>query len=104
EFQIYRDSVFNESKATAIADMQTKYETEKKEQAIQLLNKDKEIQQLQIKRQQDEIQKSTLIAEQERQKNTLQALTISNQESRIKQKDLEATNKGNEVKLLNQQR
>lgn len=50
KFIAYNDSVFNESKAEAIAEMQTRYETEKKESQIQLLNKDKEIQQQQIAR------------------------------------------------------
>lgn len=36
-----KDSVFNESSTKAIAEMQTKYETDKKEQQIELLTKDK---------------------------------------------------------------
>jgi signal transduction histidine kinase len=51
KFSTYRDSVFNESKAKAIAEMQTRYETEKKEKEIQLLNKDNEIKGLAIKKQ-----------------------------------------------------
>ncbi|OQA12782.1 MAG: Sensor protein VraS [Bacteroidetes bacterium ADurb.Bin397] len=46
----YNDSVYSISKAEAIAEMQTQYETEKKENQIQLLNKDKEIQQQQLDR------------------------------------------------------
>lgn len=42
--------VFNEEKSKQISEMQTKYETEKKEQAIAILNRDNEIKQLQIKR------------------------------------------------------
>ena len=60
EFQLYHDSVFNESKAATIAEMQTKYETEKKEQEIQLLNKDKELQSTVISRQ--KIFRNALIA------------------------------------------
>ena len=44
------DSMFNEEKSKQISELQTKYETEKKEQAIAILNRDNEIQQLQIKR------------------------------------------------------
>jgi len=51
KFAAYRDSVFNESKAEAIADMQTKYETEKKENEIKLLNKDQELSAAKIRRQ-----------------------------------------------------
>jgi signal transduction histidine kinase len=49
-FKQYNDSVFSEAKTEAIADMQTRYETEKKEAEIKLLNKDKEIQQARLNR------------------------------------------------------
>jgi signal transduction histidine kinase len=44
------DKVFNEEKSKQFSELQTKYETEKKEQAIAILNRDNEIQQLQLKR------------------------------------------------------
>ncbi len=46
-----KDSILNEKSQQAIADVQTKYETEKKEQEITLLKKDNEIQQLAIVKQ-----------------------------------------------------
>lgn len=46
-----KDSIFNEESSQQIAEMQTKYETEKKEQQITLLNKDKELQEAQLNRQ-----------------------------------------------------
>lgn len=45
-----QDSIFREESANAIAEMQTKYETEKKEKEIELLNKEKEVQGLQLKK------------------------------------------------------
>jgi AraC-like DNA-binding protein len=42
----YQDSLFTEDKANQIAEMETRYETEKKEQAILLLERDKKIQTL----------------------------------------------------------
>ena len=44
------DTLLNEGNQKAIAEMQTKYDTEKKEQAINLLNKEKELQDIRIKR------------------------------------------------------
>ena len=41
-----KDSIFNETSSKQITEMQTKYETEKKEQQITLLNKDKELQRI----------------------------------------------------------
>lgn len=44
----YQDSLFTEDKANSLAEAETRYETEKKEQAIQLLQRDKKIQRLWI--------------------------------------------------------
>lgn len=46
-----KDSLLNEESSKQITEMQTKYETEKKEQQITLLNKDKEIQNAKLNRQ-----------------------------------------------------
>jgi two-component system, NarL family, sensor histidine kinase UhpB len=45
------DSLFNETKSKQIEEMKVKYETEKKDNDIALLNKDKEIQDVEIKKQ-----------------------------------------------------
>lgn len=42
----YRDSIYTEEKAEKIAEVEARYETEKKDQAIQLLERDKKIRQL----------------------------------------------------------
>ncbi|MBI3501377.1 MAG: tetratricopeptide repeat protein [Bacteroidetes bacterium] len=46
-----KDTLLNEESSRQITEMQTKYETEKKEQQITLLNKDKELQDAQLNRQ-----------------------------------------------------
>ena len=46
-----KDSILNEESSKQITEMQAKYETEKKEQQITLLNKDKELQNAQLNRQ-----------------------------------------------------
>lgn len=48
---LMKDTLFNEKNSKQITEMQTKYETEKKEQQISLLNKESEIQELSIKKQ-----------------------------------------------------
>jgi signal transduction histidine kinase len=50
-YRIYSDSLFNETSSKQTAEMQTKYESEKKEKEIALLTKDKEIQNIEIKKQ-----------------------------------------------------
>ncbi|MEO8150936.1 MAG: tetratricopeptide repeat protein [Bacteroidia bacterium] len=47
-----KDSMFNEEGSKQIAEMKTKYETEKKDNEIVLLNKEKDLQQLSLKQQQ----------------------------------------------------
>lgn len=47
----FNDSILNEAKSKQIAEMQTRYESEKKDNEILLLNKNKEIQDVEIKKQ-----------------------------------------------------
>jgi tetratricopeptide (TPR) repeat protein len=51
EFTHYSDSLLNETKTRQIAELQTKYETEKKEKEIELLNKQQKINQLALSEQ-----------------------------------------------------
>ena len=55
KFKQYDDSVFNETKSKQIAEIQTQYETEKKDQAIAGLESEREIQQLKSERQANQI-------------------------------------------------
>ncbi len=54
-YKQYEDSIFNETKSKQIAQVQTEYETEKKDQSIAALEKDQEIQTLLASRQQSQI-------------------------------------------------
>ncbi|MCD4746247.1 MAG: sensor histidine kinase [Bacteroidales bacterium] len=55
KFQLLNDSVFNEKKSEQFLEMQTKYETEKKEKEITFLTQEKEIHQLEISQQRNQI-------------------------------------------------
>ncbi|MCF8277324.1 MAG: tetratricopeptide repeat protein [Flavobacteriales bacterium] len=50
-FVLYKDSIFNETSSEQLAEMETRFETERKEQQIVLLNKDKEIKDKEISEQ-----------------------------------------------------
>lgn len=56
----YKDSVLNETSAEQIASLQVKYETEKKEKEIALLNKDKKIKELNLEHQELLLQKRNM--------------------------------------------
>jgi len=50
-FSLYKDSLLNEKTTTQLTEMETRFDTERKEQQIVLLNKDNELQQQEIRRQ-----------------------------------------------------
>lgn len=50
-YSIYKDSILNESSSAQLTEIETRFETERKEQEILVLNKDNEIKQQEIKRQ-----------------------------------------------------
>lgn len=50
KYSITKDSLLNEDSQNAFAEMQTKYETDKKQQEIELLNTEKDLQDAKIKR------------------------------------------------------
>lgn len=54
-YQVYKDSVFNETKNRQIAELETQYETSKNDQAIAVLEQEKEIQSLLAQKQQAQI-------------------------------------------------
>jgi two-component sensor histidine kinase len=57
-FHAYEDSIFNETKNRNLAELETQYETEKKDQAILNLEQEKEIQGLRAQKQQAQINRS----------------------------------------------
>ena len=50
-FKITNDSIFNEESSNQLKDMEARYQNEKKQKEIELLNKDKELQQIEIQKQ-----------------------------------------------------
>lgn len=95
------DSMFNEQSSKQIAEMQTKYDTEKKEQEIILLTKDKALQQSIL------LQQLLLGKQNENEINILnkdkeiKTLALSQRESDLRRQKLETEAKAKEVTLLN---
>ncbi|MBU0765856.1 MAG: tetratricopeptide repeat protein, partial [Bacteroidetes bacterium] len=62
-FHLYsevKDTIINEESRKQIAEMQTKYETEKKEKEIELLNKEKQLQAVEIEKRDAEVKKKNI--------------------------------------------
>ncbi len=90
----YKDSILNEKTLHAIAELETKYESENKENQIQKLNTEKKINELQLANQSALIRTKTL--ESENQKNQIRILeqekTIDQIENEKKQETLKQLN------------
>ncbi len=76
-----KDSLWTFRKEKAVIELNTRYETEKKEQRIQLLQRDKELDAYQLKSKMDEIEKQSLADAQKSQQLSL--LSKENEISRL---------------------
>ena len=89
KYYLYRDSLVNETTQTNIAELQTKYETEKKDRSIATLNAEQKIRQLELEKQKAVIAGNR--EEAKRKQNEIDLLVQSKQlqELKIKQQDEE---------------
>jgi signal transduction histidine kinase len=107
----YKDSLINDESSNQIAFLKIKYETEKKDQEIALLNKDNEIKALQLKQQKVSIINAAL--ESEKNKNEIdllnstmeiQRLKLSKAQGDLEFQEAEAQMKDAQLVLLNKDR
>lgn len=87
KYYLYKDSLVNESTQINIAELQTQYETEKKDQAIVALNAEQKIRQLELEK-----QKAVIAGNQEeakRKQNEIDLLVQSQQLQKLKIKQQE---------------
>jgi len=61
QYSLIKDSLMNQSNVENIEEMQTRFDTEKKEQEIQLLQKDQNIRELQLSQQQADINRQRIV-------------------------------------------
>jgi signal transduction histidine kinase len=101
----YKDSIVNEKTATNIAELQTKYETEKKDNAIARLETEQKIRQLELEKQQVVIAGNKLEAQKKetqiqllQQQQQLRDVALAKQKDELERQVL--LNKNNEQQLL----
>ncbi|MES2650258.1 MAG: sensor histidine kinase [Bacteroidota bacterium] len=99
----YSDSLYKGENAKAMAEMSTKYETEKKEQQIKLLRTKTSLQQLNISNQHLELEKRSLEISNKTFEINNKNLLIVQKESDVKQKSLLNTQQKQKIQTLNQQ-
>ncbi len=88
-YYVYRDSIVNDQTATNIAELQTKYETEKKDNEINRLSTEQQIKQLEIEKQKAVIAGNKLEAAQKESEIKLLSQQQLLRDSRIQQQSEE---------------
>lgn len=100
---ITKDSIFNESNSKIIFDLQTKYETSKKQNQIVVLNKENNIKTLQLENKELEIGKNRYLITQQKQALTIGDLQLKNAAQKLQNQQLDADKKDQNIKMLNNQ-
>jgi signal transduction histidine kinase/tetratricopeptide (TPR) repeat protein len=108
-FNQYRDSIINENTKSNIAELETKYETEKKDNQIHQLSTDQKIKQLQIEKQNALIAGNLLEAERKEkeiqllsQEKELQELRIGKQNEEIEKQKLISLSNNQKLQIAEQ--
>jgi two-component system, NarL family, sensor kinase len=86
-FVLAKDSIFSDNLSQKFAELQVKYESEKKEKQIAILNTDNALKVLEIKNQQLEIERNLLDLSQNRLALSEADLQLANDKIQIQQKD-----------------
>lgn len=103
EYFVIADSVNGEDVNRQISEMQTKYETEKKDNEILLLNKEKGINLLQIQNQNLSIAQKQSQITQQGQALLINKLELNNKNQRLSLQEIDAHQKAQNIKTLQKQ-
>lgn len=111
KYILYRDSLISAKTRADIAEIETRYETEKKDNEIARLNTEQKIRQLEIEKQKAVISGNLLLAKQKEneirllsQERELQNATIKQQEEELENQFLLAKSKEQELMLSRQEK
>lgn len=96
-----KDSLFNESNSKIIFELQTKYESAKKQTEISLLNKENSIKELRLENNALEINNNHHIIAQRDQLITINGLQLKNAAQQLENQRLDAEKKNEDIKVLN---
>lgn len=99
----YNDTLYKIKNTRAMAEISAKYETEKKQAQIDLLNQKNKLQELNIYNKNLELEKQNLTVSNQQLEIRNKNLSLLKKENDIKQKTLETTEQKQKIKVLNQQ-
>lgn len=107
KYSAYKDSLLNEETQRTISDMSAKYEAEQREKQIALLEKDREITQLALERQKEELRVRTLEALKRKQEigllekdREIQSLELLRRDADLARQQAVTERREQEVRLL----
>jgi signal transduction histidine kinase len=110
-YTLYKDSLYNEESNDLMARVKIQYETEKKDQEIELLNKDNEIKALELQQQEASLLASRLDAEKKQNEllqlnydNERQKLELAESQNELAQQQAEASIQAADLDLANADR
>jgi serine phosphatase RsbU (regulator of sigma subunit) len=99
QYTSIKDSILNQENSAKLIEMETRFETEKKEKEIALLTKGQEIQALQARQQQFELDKQRLEAQQQRLEAEQRKKEIALKENELQSEKLLSEAKSKELKI-----
>lgn len=98
-----KDSLSNIEVNQQISELQTRYNTEKKENQIRILNNEKHINLLQLKNQNLTLEQNRFLIDKQNQAITINQLEIKNKNQLVKNQQLDANKKAQDIKSLKKQ-
>jgi two-component system NarL family sensor kinase len=98
-----KDLIFNESNSKIIFELQTKYETEKKENKIIILDRENNIKTLKLLNNNLALGKNKFLIDKQQQELTINELEIQNKNQMVKNQKLDAERKAQDIKTLKKQ-
>ncbi len=102
-YDLTKDSLLNQDNINNLNELQTKYETEKKETQISLLNKENKVKSLQLINNGLEIERNKNMISQQQQELTINQLEIRNKNQLVKNQQVDAERKNESIKNLQKQ-
>jgi two-component system, NarL family, sensor kinase len=102
-YLILKDSILNINLSKQVNELQTKYETEKKQKQIEILNHQTAIQQLKLTQSKLQVDNQQLLLEQSKLHIANQNLDLDKKQALLTQRKLEAERKQQQITLLNKQ-
>jgi len=103
EYDMAKEKVLNEENVSKINELQTQYETEKKENRITLLDKENSIKSLQLRNSQLEIERKQQLITEQQQSLTIGGLELKNKDQLLTNQQLDAEKKAQNIKTLEKQ-